>query len=295
MNKIKKAVIPVAGLGTRFLPATKSVAKEMFPIVDIPALLLILEECLDSGIDDVFIIIRKGKENIIDFLKKDVKLEEKLKKSNKLDLLERLNRVIKNMKFTFDYQRDNLIGSAGACYLAKEWANNEAFAVLFSDDLNYTEKGKRPAIGQLVDVYNRTGALIIGCKEIEDESISSYGACKIVKKLNDRLYEISGIIEKPKYGTQPSNIAGLGRYIMPANTFEYIERQILDTQEGKEIGLTDTMDLIIKDFPAYAVIMDSIRYDTGDKLGFLQATVEYGLRNEKLGKQFREYLKSLKL
>lgn len=295
MNKIKKAIIPVAGLGTRFLPATKSVAKEMFPIVDIPALLLILEECLDSGIDDVYIIIRKGKENIIDFLKTDDKLEEKLRESGKINLLERLNRVIKNMKFTFAYQRDDLIGSAGACYLAKDWANGEPFAVLFPDDLNYTEKGKRPAIGQLIDAYDKTGAMIIGCKEVIGKAIASYGACKIDKKLSDSLYKVSGIVEKPKYGTEPSNIAGLARYIMPANTFKYIERQIEESDKGKEIGLTDTMDLIIRDFPAYALIMDSVRYDTGDKLGFLQATVEYGLRDEKLGKQFRDYLKSLKL
>lgn len=295
MKRITKAVIPVGGLGSRFLPATKSIAKEMFPIVDTPVLLLILEECLNSGINEVFLILREGKEYIMDFFKHDKVFEEKMINSGKGPLLEKLNKIIDNMTISFGYQNPNCIGSAGACYVAKDWVNNESFAVLFADDINYTPENQRPAIGQLIDAYDKTGAMIIGCKEVLDESISAYGACKLEEKLSDSLYKISGIVEKPKYGTQPSNIAGLARYIMPGNTFDYVEKQIKVTPCGKEINLTDTMDLIMKDSPAYAVIMDSIRYDTGDKLGFLIATVEYGLRDEKLGANFRKYLKNLKL
>lgn len=295
MKKIKKVIIPVAGLGSRFLPTTKSIAKEMFPIVDTPALLLILEECLDSGISDVFFVTRRGKEYIKDFFSHDKEFEEKMIKANRFDMLKRLNRVIDSMNITYDYQKPEYNGTAGACYIAKEWANNEPFAVVYSDDLNYTPKGERPAIGQLIDAYNETGAMIIGCKEVFGKEISSYGACKIEKKIDDRLYKISGIVEKPKYGTEPSKIAGLARYVMPANTFDYIEKQIRSTPFGKEMNLTDTMDMIMKDQPAYALIMDSVRYDTGDKLGFLIATVEYGMRDEKLGADFKNYLKNLKI
>lgn len=294
MKQVKKIVIPVAGLGSRFLPATKTIAKEMFPIVDTPALLLILEECLDSGITEVFFVLRKGKEYIKDFFSHDKEFEEKMIKSNRAHMLDRLNRIIDNMTFTYDYQKPEYNGTAGACYIAKDWANGEPFAVLYSDDLNYTPKGARPVIGQLIDAYNETGAMIIGCKEILGKEISAYGACKLEKKINDKLYKISGIVEKPKFGTEPSKIAGLARYIMPADTFKYIEEQIKVTPAGKEMNLTDTMDLIMKDQPAYALIMDSVRYDTGDKLGFLIATVEYGLRDENLGEDFKNYLKNLK-
>ena len=156
-------------------------------------------------------------------------------------------------------------------------------------------EGKIPAIGQLIDAYNKYHGMIIGCKEIPEDEIYKYSACKIEEKINDSLYKINQIIEKPAKGTQPSNISGLARYVMPANTFDYIEKQLQNANKEVEIGLTDTMDMIIKDSPSYAVIMDSIRYDTGDKLGYLIATVEYGLRNKELGEKFKNYLISLNL
>ena len=295
MKKITKAILPVAGYGTRFLPATKSLAKETFPIVDTPALLLVLEECLDSGINDVFIVLREGKEYIKDLFVHDKKLEENLKKKNQENRLFRLNRIIDNMRITFGYQKEDCIGSAGACYVAKDWAQNQPFAVLFADDLNYTPEGTLPAIGQLIRAYEQTEKMIIGCKVVGDKEICNYSSCIIKQKINDSLYEISGIAEKPSFGKNPSNIAGLARYIMPSNTFKFIEQQIQNTPKGEEIGLTDTMDLIMKEDPAYAVIMDSKRYDIGDKLGYLEAFTEYALRDEHLGTPFRNYLKSLKL
>lgn len=292
MKTVTKAIIPVAGKGTRFLPATKSVAKEMFPIVDIPALLLVLEECVYSGIKEVFIVLNKEKENIRNFLKRDPQTEKTLKEAGKLQLLDRLNFVIENLSFEFGYQDPKYYGSAIAVLPAKDWANNQPFAVLYPDDLNYTEKGKTPAIGQLIKAYEKYQGMIIGCKEIDSNEIYKYSACKIVKKEEDNVYRINGIVEKPKTGEEPSCISGLARYIMPENTFKYIEKQISDYFKG-EIGLTDTMAMICQDSPSYAIIMDSIRYDTGDKYGYVTAVVEYALRNESFGEEFKQYLKNL--
>ena len=293
MKTITKAVIPAAGLGTRFLPATKSVAKEIFPIVDIPAIMLVLQECIDSGIKEVFIVISKEKENIKKLLTRNPKKEKILAKQNRLHLLNELNYIIDNLKISFGYQNDLIRGSAGSVSIAKDWVNNEPFAVLYPDDLNYTPKEKTPAIGQLIKAYEKYQAMIIGCQEVDPEEIYKYSACKIVKQEQKNIYKISGIVEKPPKGTEPSCISGLARYIMPENTFEYIEKQIAATTPGLEIGLTDTMDMILKKHKAYAVIMDSIRYDTGDKFGYVTAVVEYALRNKDFGEKFKMYLKNL--
>ena len=290
--KITKAIIPIAGKGTRFLPATKGVAKEMFPIVDIPALMLVVEECLDAGITDVCIVLSKEKANIKKFFKKDLYLEKVLKESNKLDLLDRLNRVLDNIKVSFVYQGKRT-GSAGALLSAKKWVKKQPFAVLYGDELNYTTKTS--AIGQLVKAYEKKPGLIVGCQEVPQNEVFKYGSYKTNQKLNKSTYSISGLVEKPKPGEEPSCIVGLGRYIMPQNTFSYMKKQCKQTPLNQEMKLTDTMDLIMKDTPAYAVIMDSIRYDTGDKLGYLKAVVEYGLRDKNLGKDFKKYLKDLKL
>jgi len=290
---ITKAIIPVAGKGTRFLPASKGMAKEMFPVVNIPVLMIILEECMYSGIKEVCLVVSKEKEYLKSFFVKDKKLEENLAKSNKLHYLERLNTLIENMKITVLTQGKH-IGSAGSFYVAKKWANNQPFAVLFGDDLNYTPDKKTPVIGQLMKAYEKHPGLIIGCKEIDKKEIYKYSACVIEKQINKSLYKINGIVEKPKPGTEPSLISGLARYIVPANTFEYIENQFKTTPLDKEIGLTDLMNLMCHDIPSYALIMDSIRYDTGDVLGYVEAIVEYGLRDKEIGKDFKAYLKNLK-
>lgn len=291
---VTKAVIPVAGRGTRFLPATKGLAKEMFPVVDKPCLMLVLEECLFSGINDITIVLSKDKEYIKDFLSEDKALNAWLEKKNALYMLDDFKKVIDNITFHFTYQDDRFIGSGGAIYSARKYVENEPFAVLYPDDLNYTEKGKIPAIGQLIEAFEKTGKMIIGCKEISPDVIYKYSACKITRKVNDSLYEINDIVEKPKKGTEPSLISGLARYVMPANTFEYLEKQIKTSTQGVEIGLTDTMSMILKDDTAYAVLMDSIRYDTGDKYGYLTAVIDYALRDEKLGKDIYNYIKNIK-
>lgn len=294
--KITTAVIPLAGKGTRFLPASKACAKELFPIVDKPALLLILEECLESGIKNVILILSEEKEGVKTFLTPDKKLEQWLVSQNRLSYLDEFNTITKKLKIKFIYHDAKHIGSGGTIYAAKSLVENKPFAVLYADDLNFTPKGKDPALKQLIDAYEKTNSMVIGCQEVSKEDISKYGSCKIVKKISKSLYKISDIIEKPKRGTEPSLIAGLARYIMPKGTFNYIEQQIKKSKQNVEINLTDTMSLLMKDgYPTHAVIMDSIRYDTGDKLGYLKATVEYGLRDENLGKDFKKYLKELKL
>ena len=291
--KITKAVIPVAGKGTRFLPASKGTCKEMFPLVDKPCLLEVLEECFNSGIRDFTIVLSKDKEYIRNFLAHNKPLEEWVEKKGATKQLASLNNIIDNSTFHFCYENPKRTGSAGAVYAAKKFVKGSPFAVLYPDDINYTPDKKMPAIGQLAKAFEKTGKMVIGCKEVPQKDICKYSACKIVKKVNNSLYEISDIVEKPKTGTEPSLISGLARYIMPANTFDYIEKQIKTSTPGVEIGLTDTMSMILKDENAYAVIMDSIRYDTGDKLGYLQAVVEYGLRDENLGEKFKEYLKGI--
>ena len=301
MNKITKAIIPIAGKGTRFLPATKGVAKELFPVVDKPVLLLILEECLNSGIKEVLLVITKEKEqDIRQLLSHDSDLEKSLIASGKFGLLKDLNHVIDGLKISYAYQRDDLIGTGGAIYMGKEFANGEDYALLFGDDINYTESGKRPVIGQLIDVYNKYGKMVLGCKQVEYAEVCKYGAVKIKEKLDDRTFLINGVVEKPKTGTQPSNIVSLARYIMPYESFEHLERAMAENPEflknRKELCITShAMDSIMHYEDAYAYLMDSIRYDTGDKLGYLIATVEHGLRHGQVGNQFREYLKNLKL
>lgn len=290
--KITKAIIPIAGNGTRFLPATKGVAKEMFPIVDIPVLMLIVEECLNSGINEICFILSKEKKDIKKFFRKDKVLEKLIQSTDKSHLLDRINKIIDNTKISFFYQGKRT-GSAGALLPAKKWIKNQPFAVLYGDELNYTTKTS--AIGQLAEVYEKTPGLIVGCQEVPQKEVCKYGAYKTDKKFDKNLFKVSGIVEKPNPGEEPSCIVGLGRYIMPENTFAYIKKQCKGTPINQELKLTDTMDLIMKDTPSYAVIMDSIRYDTGDKLGYLKAVVEYGLRDKKLGEYFKKYLKDLKL
>ena len=293
---ITKAVIPVAGKGTRFLPITKAVSKEMLPIVDIPVLLLILKECADSGIKEVMLITRKGKDDIKKFFKQDDNLATYLKEKGQEKLISLLNEVLSKVKIKYRYQREDLIGTAGAIYVAKSFIKNQPFAVLYGDDINYTGENK-PALKQLIDCFNINDKMVLGCKWVDKKDVCKYGSTIIKSKINEKSYLISGVIEKPKFGTEPSCLVSLARYIMPSCTFSYIEKQITeDRDKTKEICLTDTMDLIIKDKgDAVACVMDSVRYDTGDKFGYLTTVVEYALRDSELGERFKNYLKGLKL
>lgn len=287
---IKKAVIPIGGMGTRFLPASKAVAKEFFPIVDKPVLLLLLEECLSSGIQDVFLVLSPQKLYLKDFFKDDDFLYNRLKETNKLHYLNDFFRVKNNLSISFGVQKKPK-GSGDAILVAKEWVGDEPFAVLFGDDINYTLPNMSPVIGQLIDAYNNTGKLIIGCKEVDKEEIHKYSSCVLTKKISNMLFETKGIIEKPDPQEAPSLCAGLARYILTPSIFSVLEKMIVS--DGRELGLTEAMDIIARNGGACAYIFKSIRYDTGDKFGYVSAVIEYALRHNEIGPEVKKYLKKL--
>ena len=289
MQTVKKAVIPIGGIGSRFLPATKAVAKEMFPLVDKPILLELLKECVNSGITDVYIVLSPNKMNVVDFFKRDYNLEERLKKDGKINYLNSFFDVINALNISFGVQ-EVARGSGDALFAAEEWTKGEPFAVLFGDDLNYTPKGVRPAIGQCIDAYEKTHKLVIGCKPVSMNVIPKYSSCIIGNKIGDGVYETSGIIEKPPIKEAPSNLSGLARYVLTPDIFDVLRKTPIDVRG--ELSLTDAMDIIAREKGAVICSFKSIRYDTGDKLGYLKAQVEYALRSE-LGDGLKEYLKEL--
>ena len=287
---VTKAVIPIGGIGSRFLPATKIVGKELFPLVDRPILLELLNECVESGITDVFIVLSPNKMNVKDFFKYDKKLEARLAKDGKSKYLEEYHNIISKLNISFGVQKVAR-GSGDALFPAEKWTKGEPFAVLFGDDLNYTPQGMRPAIGQCIDAYELTHKLVIGCKPVSMEQIPAYSSCIIGKKVAEGIYETSGIIEKPAKEDAPSNLSGLAHYVLTPNIFDVLRRTPIDKRG--ELGLTDAMDIIAKEHGATICSFKSIRYDTGNKFGYMQAQIEYMLRNKDLSEELKTYLKSL--
>lgn len=287
---VKKAVIPIGGLGSRFLPATKAMAKETFPVVDKPILMLLLEECIHSGITEVFIVLSPNKMFVKKFFEDDPSLEERLKKANRLNYLDSLKFIKNNLKITFGVQQ-NAKGSGDAIFPAEKWVKNQPFAVLFGDDINYTANGQKPAIGQCIEAYEKTGKLVIGCKRFKMTEIPKYSSCILGKRIASGIYETSGIVEKPLAETAPSNCAGLARYVLPAKIFDVLRRTPL-AQNG-ELGLTEAMDIVAREDGATVCVFRSRRYDTGDRVGYFKAVVEYSLRHPEIGPEVKKYLKDL--
>ncbi len=284
--KVKKAIIPAAGLGTRFLPATKAMPKEMLPIVDKPTIQYIIEEAVKSGIEEILIITGHNKKSIEDHFDRAVELELNLKNSGKEDLLKLVNDITNLVNIYYVRQKEPKgLGHAISC--AKIFAKNEPFAVLLGDDV---VDSKTPCLKQLIDEYEKYNCTILGVQQVNKEDTNKYGIVKGIK-LSDRLYKVEDLIEKPKVEEAPSNVAILGRYIINPTIFEILE----NTKPGKggEIQLTDALKTLISKEDMYAYIFDGRRYDVGDKLGFLQATVEYALKREELRENFMDYLKSI--
>lgn len=286
MSKIKKAVIPAAGFGTRFLPATKAQPKEMLPIVDTPAIQLIIEEALNSGIEEILIITGRNKRAIEDHFDTSVELEQLLQaqgKKKQLDLVRRLA----DIKVHFIRQKaPKGLGDAILC--AKAFIGQEAFAVLLGDDVVFNPS--YPCLKQLIDCYEMNPGIILGAQFVEEDQVSSYGIVA-GHALSDNLYKVDGLVEKPSKGNAPSRLAVLGRYVLTSDIFAALE----STQPGagNEIQLTDAISATAVDKFAFAY--EGTRYDTGDRLGFLKATIEYGLRNDLVKDGFKEYLKFLDL
>ncbi|MFZ7119659.1 MAG: UTP--glucose-1-phosphate uridylyltransferase GalU [Eubacteriaceae bacterium] len=287
--KVRKAVIPAAGLGTRFLPATKAMPKEMLPVVDKPTIQYIIEEAIDSGIEEILIITGRSKRAIEDHFDKSVELELELKEKGKKELLELVQEISRMVNINYVRQKEPKgLGHAVLC--AKTFVGNEPFAVLLGDDIVYNE-GK-PALKQLIDVYNEEKGSILGVQTINREDVCKYGIVS-GSKVSSRLYNVDDLVEKPSIEEAPSNVAILGRYIINPEIFQILEHT--GKGSGGEIQLTDALKKLAKKEKMYAYDFEGKRYDVGNKLGFLQATVEYALRMEGINSQFINYLKSLNL
>lgn len=286
-KKIRKAVIPAAGFGTRFLPATKATPKEMLPIVDKPTIQYIVEEALQSGIEDILIISGHAKRAIEDHFDTTPELEQHLIEHNKTEML-KLIRSISEINIHYVRQK-HMRGLGDAVLCAQAFIDDEPFAVLLGDDVVYNEK--TPALRQMIDVYNEVGATILGCQEVPREKVSAYGIVKGKPAFSPRLLKVSDMIEKPSVEEAPSRFAVLGRYIITPDVFETLRH--VEPGKGGEIQLTDALKIMANREPVYAYNFEGKRYDVGDKLGFLEATVEYALRRDDLGEEFMAYLKNL--
>jgi len=290
--RVRKAVFPAAGLGTRFLPATKAQPKEMLPLIDKPVIQYGVEEAMASGCDQIIIVTGRGKQAIEDHFDTSYELEKMLEEKKKTDLL-KIVRQISNMIHVAYVRQKEAMGLGHAVLMARELVGNEPFAVLLADDVI---DATPPCLKQMIDVFNQTQCSVIATQIVEGEAISAYGVLDVkpVKGRGDgRLYEILNMVEKPKVKDAPSNLAIIGRYILTPAIFETLAETKLGA--GGELQLTDGMKLLLKREKMYAYVHEGKRHDTGDKLGFLKATVEFALKRADLGEAFREYLKTLKL
>ena len=288
MQKIRKAVIPAAGFGTRFLPETKAMPKEMLPIVDKPTIQYIVEEIRASGIEQILIISGHAKRAIEDHFDSSPELEQHLYESGKMDLLREVRKVA-SVKIHYTRQQ-YMRGLGDAILCAKDFIEGEPFGVILGDDVVYNANGE-PALRQLMDQYEKTGGTVIGCQVVRPEMVSSYGIVDGKPTDDPNLLKVKDMIEKPSMEEAPSRFAALGRYVITPDVFEVLEQ----TKPGKggEIQLTDALRVMARNGSVYAYNFTGKRYDTGNKLGYLKATVEFALRRPDLGPQFREYLKKL--
>jgi UTP--glucose-1-phosphate uridylyltransferase len=287
-NKIRKAVFPAAGLGTRFLPATKASPKEMLPLVDKPLIQYSVEEAVAAGVESLLIITGRDKAAIENHFDISFELEELLKEKNKTDLFEQVRAISDIARINYTRQKQAL-GLGHAIYQAKDFIGDEPFAALLADDVIDSE---RPALSQMIEVYDRYDAPVIATMQVDGEAISRFGVID-ADEVETGVYRVKALVEKPAFEDAPSNLAIVGRYIFTPDIFEAIEETTPGA--GGEIQITDAMARLIKKRPLYAVRLEGTRHDAGDKLGFLIATVDYALKRADLGEAFREHLRSLDL
>lgn len=286
MSSIKKAIIPAAGLGTRFLPATKAQPKEMLPIVDKPTIQYIVEEAVASGIQDIIIVTGRTKKAIEDHFDKSVELEMELEKKQNKELLELAKSVSQIANIYYIRQKEPK-GLGHAVLTAKTFIGDEPFAVLLGDDVIDSEK---PALKQMIEVYEKYNASILGVQTVDPKEVNKYGIIDGVQ-VEDKVYKVKDMVEKPAVDKAPSNVAVLGRYIITPEIFKYLEKQEIGA--GGEIQLTDALNKLAKEEPMYAYDFVGKRYDVGNKMGFLQATVEFALKRDDLREEFKTYLKEI--
>ncbi|MBP1926813.1 UTP--glucose-1-phosphate uridylyltransferase [Sedimentibacter acidaminivorans] len=286
--KVKKAIIPAAGLGTRFLPATKAIPKEMLPIVDKPTIQYIVEEVISSGIEDLLIITGRNKGSIEEHFDRAIELEYNLEKNKKEELLEEVQKISKMINIHTIRQKDPR-GLGHAVYCAKSFVGNEPFAVLLGDDV---VDSRVPCLKQMINIYDEYESSILGVQEVAWENVNKYGIVS-GDKVNERVYTVNGLVEKPDINKAPTNIAILGRYIITPEIFKILENT--KTGVGGEIQLTDGLKELAKIQKMYAYVFEGKRYDVGSKIGFLEATVDFALKRDDLKDSFKSYLNKLKL
>lgn len=287
-KKITKAIIPAAGLGTRFLPATKAMPKEMLPILDKPTIQYIVEEAVRAGIEDIIIVTGKHKRAIEDHFDNQIELEQNLKMKNKMSLLHKVQHSTDLANMFYVRQKEQK-GLGHAIWSAKQFIGNEPFAVLLGDDIVESDV---PAIEQLVRQYEKTGKSIIGVQEIDYKDTHRYGIVDPMQSKN-RLYEVNKFVEKPKEGTAPSNLAIMGRYVLTPDIFDYLENQEIGA--GGEIQLTDAIERLNQDDQVFAYDFEGERHDVGEKIGFVKTTIQFALNDEEMSEDVKAFIKSLNL
>jgi len=284
LKKVKKAIIPAAGMGTRFLPATKAMPKEMLPIVDKPTIQYIVEEAIESGIEDIIIVTGKTKRAIEDHFDSNFELEENLRKAGKYELLEK----VKKAEIEIHYIRQlNPKGLGHAVWCARKFIGDEPFAVLLGDDI---VRAETPGLKQLINQYDETGCSVVGVQTVSDEETDRYGIVDPCEKVGRR-YQVKKFVEKPKQGTAPSNLAIMGRYVLTPDIFKHLGKH--EVGAGGEIQLTDAIQALNESENVYAYDFDGKRFDVGEKLGFIRTTIEFALEDEILGSEVREMLQTL--
>ena len=281
--KVRKAIIPAAGLGTRFLPATKAHPKEMLPIVDKPTIQYIIEEAVASGIEEILIITGRNKKSIEDHFDKSVELEIELEKAGKQEMLDMVRSISDMVDIHYIRQKEPR-GLGHAIHCAKSFVGNEPFAVMLGDDVVDSEV---PCLKQLINCFNEYKTTILGVQTVDPKNVDKYGIVDGIH-IEDRVYKVKRLVEKPAVDEAPSNVAILGRYIITPQIFEILENTA--PGKGNEIQLTDALETLIKNEAMYAYDFEGQRYDVGDKLGFLQATVEFAMKREELREPLIEYL-----
>lgn len=284
---IKKAVIPAAGFGTRFLPATKSQPKEMLPIVDTPTIQYVVEEAVKSGITDILMIIGKGKRAIEEYFDKSYELEQQLIESNKLDDLEKIQEITRLAHIHFVWQKE-LNGLGDAIRYARHHVNNEPFAILLGDTL--IEGKGEPITMQLVKIYEKYQRSVVALEEVDKNLVSRYGVIG-GKEIQPDVYKVESFVEKPAVEEAPSNLAIASRYIFTPEIFQYLDR--VKPGLNNEVQLTDAMQMMLQEHDMYGLRFNGKRYDIGSKIDFLKTNVIYGLKRDDLGEEFRQWLKEL--
>ncbi len=284
--KVRKAIIPAAGLGTRFLPATKAQPKEMLPIVDKPTIQYIIEEAVEAGIQDIIVVTGRNKRSIEDHFDRSIELELELERSGKQEMLDMVKEISEMANIHYIRQKEPR-GLGHAILAAQHFIGDEPFAVLLGDDVVIS---KQPCLGQMLDVFHEYQTSILGVQTVPHEVVNKYGIIA-GKQVDDRVYKVQDMVEKPALEEAPSNVAVLGRYIITPEIFSFLETQ--DAGKGGEIQLTDALKRLAKEQAMYAYDFKGHRYDVGSKMGFLQANIEFALRDDTLKEEVKAYLERL--